>query len=323
MDQIFDPLLAVALLGLAAIALHSRELFRGIVLYIVFGLLMALAWVRLNAPDIALAEAAIGAGLTGALLLDTMAQLGRSGEEQPTSRRLQIAALGTVAAFSAIAVLAVLALPRGAAGLTSTAAAFMDRSGVRSPVTAVLLNFRAYDTWLEVAVLLVAVISVLVLARRLDLTGELTRVPPDPLLTASVRVLIPVMILAGGYLLWRGTHAPGGAFQAGAVLGSAGVLMLLAGFHPLSAVPPALGRAIATAGVFAFTVAAASAAAVTSGFLRFPVEYAGPIIVAVELAVTVSIAVTLIALFAAAREVPVRSEQQEPPPFPPEPEGGR
>ena len=45
------------------------------VLFIVFGLLMALAWARLAAPDIALAEAAIGAGLSGAMLLDTVGYL--------------------------------------------------------------------------------------------------------------------------------------------------------------------------------------------------------------------------------------------------------
>lgn len=322
-DPLFDPLLAIALLGVAAVALHSRDLFRGIVLYIVFGLLMALAWVRLHAPDLALAEAAIGAGITGALLLDTMAQLGRGRKDQPPSRLLQAAAFAAVAAFAAIALSAVLALPRTAGGLTTTASAFMEDSGVESPVTAVLLNFRAWDTWLEVAVLLVAVISVLVLARRLDLTGELTRIPPDPLLTASVRLLIPIMVLTGGYLLWRGTHAPGGAFQAGAVLGSGGVLLLLAGFRPLTAIPAVLGRAIVTAGLFAFTVAAAAVAASSFDFLRFGPAHAGSIIVAIELAVTISIAVTLIVLFAAAREVPVRSPTKEAPPYPPEAEGGR
>ncbi|MBL4574518.1 MAG: DUF4040 domain-containing protein, partial [Opitutaceae bacterium] len=65
----FDALLGSALLWLAWWALASPELFRAIVLFIAFGLLMALVWVRLDAPDIALAEVAIGAGLTGALLL--------------------------------------------------------------------------------------------------------------------------------------------------------------------------------------------------------------------------------------------------------------
>lgn len=73
----FDLLLGLTLCLTAVLALSSRELFRAIVMFIVFGLLMALVWVRLEAPDIALAEAAIGAGLTGVLLLDTLGYLRR------------------------------------------------------------------------------------------------------------------------------------------------------------------------------------------------------------------------------------------------------
>ena len=36
----------------------------------------------------------------------------------------------------------------------------METSGVRNPVTAVLLNFRGYDTLLEMGVLLVALLGV-------------------------------------------------------------------------------------------------------------------------------------------------------------------
>ena len=70
-----DVLLVLALLALAWQALATRDLFRAIVLFISFGLLMALAWTRLGAPDVALAEAAIGAGITGALLLSSLAHL--------------------------------------------------------------------------------------------------------------------------------------------------------------------------------------------------------------------------------------------------------
>jgi energy-converting hydrogenase B subunit D len=84
---LLDALLVAVLLWLAWAALASRDLFRGIVLFIAFGLVLAMAWVRLGAPDVALAEAAIGAGLTGALLLATWGRLpgpGDDGEsEQP------------------------------------------------------------------------------------------------------------------------------------------------------------------------------------------------------------------------------------------------
>ena len=78
---VFDLLLVIALLWSAVRTLISKDLFLAVILFIVFGLLMALAWARLSAPDIALAEAAIGAGITGALLLDTVGHLRTKKQE--------------------------------------------------------------------------------------------------------------------------------------------------------------------------------------------------------------------------------------------------
>ncbi|MET4162693.1 energy-converting hydrogenase B subunit D [Marinobacterium sp. MBR-111] len=76
-EWLLDLLLALALVSTAAAALLSRDLFRAVVVFIAFGLLMAVCWVRLQAPDLALAEAAIGAGLTGVLLLDAVSHFRR------------------------------------------------------------------------------------------------------------------------------------------------------------------------------------------------------------------------------------------------------
>ncbi len=78
----FDAVLGFSLLWLAWRLLVCPYLFRAIVFFIAFGLLMALTWARLGAPDIALAEAAIGAGLTGALLLVSLARLEQKNETQ-------------------------------------------------------------------------------------------------------------------------------------------------------------------------------------------------------------------------------------------------
>jgi len=74
----FDGVLALVLLVLAWQLLRSPNLFKAIVLFISFGLMLSLAWVRLKAIDIALAEAAIGAGLTGALFLTALDRLQRN-----------------------------------------------------------------------------------------------------------------------------------------------------------------------------------------------------------------------------------------------------
>ncbi|MBK1647322.1 Na(+)/H(+) antiporter subunit B [Rhabdochromatium marinum] len=66
---IFDVLMLLTLLGLAVATLSSRDPRRAAILFIAFGLWLSLVWARLGAPDVALAEAAIGAGLGGALIL--------------------------------------------------------------------------------------------------------------------------------------------------------------------------------------------------------------------------------------------------------------
>jgi energy-converting hydrogenase B subunit D len=77
MLQLFDWVLVIIIGALAWRSLNDQDLFRAVIEFIAFGLLIAVAWVRLRAPDVALAEAAIGSGLTGALILSALARLGR------------------------------------------------------------------------------------------------------------------------------------------------------------------------------------------------------------------------------------------------------
>ncbi len=78
---LFDLTVCAVMVLLAAQSLMVKDLFWAIVSYILFGLSLALVWARLGAPDVALAEAAIGAGLTGALLLTTAAAISQVTEK--------------------------------------------------------------------------------------------------------------------------------------------------------------------------------------------------------------------------------------------------
>ncbi|MFP3943275.1 MAG: Na(+)/H(+) antiporter subunit B [Alphaproteobacteria bacterium] len=64
-----DILLCLGMLGFAVAALISKAEQDAVAAFIGLSTLAAVAWARLGAPDVAMAEAAIGAGLTGALLL--------------------------------------------------------------------------------------------------------------------------------------------------------------------------------------------------------------------------------------------------------------
>jgi len=81
---VYDVLLVAALVWCAAKALGSEALLTAAAMFVAFGFLMTLVWVRLGAPDVALAEAGIGAGFTGALLFAAIARLGRGSRRQRT-----------------------------------------------------------------------------------------------------------------------------------------------------------------------------------------------------------------------------------------------
>lgn len=297
--MLLDGLLAVTLVALAWRVLHAPELFESVVIFITLGLLMAIAWARLSAPDIALAEASIGAGLTGVLLLDTLRALHRGWENdaarEPTRPwRAGWPALVATGLLALILCAALLAVPRNSSGLVAEVRAQMPDSGVSQPVTAVLLNFRGYDTWLELGVLLIAVIGVLSLRGAPGLTAA----PPgqvSALLSWLARLLVPVVVLVAGYLLWLGSSAAGGAFQAGVVLGAGGVLLWLAGHRPLTR--EWQWKLLLALGFFCFFAIGVGLMAGGGLLLEFPAGWAGPLILLIETGAALSIGATMAALF--------------------------
>lgn len=82
MIGVLDVVLAVAVAVLAMMVVAARSLLASVVLFMSLGLVMSLAWLRLGAPDVALAEAALGAGVIGAMLLMAMRRLEASPREE-------------------------------------------------------------------------------------------------------------------------------------------------------------------------------------------------------------------------------------------------
>jgi multisubunit Na+/H+ antiporter MnhB subunit len=201
--------------------------------------------------------------------------------------------------LAGILIWSVLTLPEPAPGLSAAVYAQLEQSGVHSPVTAVLLNFRGYDTMLEIGVLLLAVLACLALRRGHPPGPTLMISPAGPVLAALTHLLVPLMVLVAGYLLWAGEHAPGGAFQAGAVLGAAGVLLLLGEKIRPAEVPEWLLRSVLAVGFLLFLLVAAFLLQWRGQLLEFPPDLAGGLIVLLETVLTISIGATLVALFAA------------------------
>jgi multisubunit Na+/H+ antiporter MnhB subunit len=297
---LIDLLLAVSLFVLALGAVAGPQLFRGIVLFVVFGIVLSLVWARLGAPDLALAEAALGAGLTGALLLVGYHRLVRSVPRRVPRSRPAARLAAPLGIFAAALVLALGfaglddSAPRASAG--TEVLGRMAALSIANPVTAVLLVFRGYDTLMEMAVLLAAFLGArLVLGASPPLPA---RSAPGslPLVGALLGIVVPLSVLVSIHLLHAGGNAPGGAFQAGAVLAAAGVLLVLCGRVRAVSQPSLPQRLLLVLGVVTFIGFGLGARLAGWPALALPGTWA---IVTIEAALLLSIALTLVLLFAA------------------------
>ncbi|MGE0039438.1 MAG: hydrogenase subunit MbhD domain-containing protein [Xanthobacteraceae bacterium] len=305
----FDLLLAGIIPAIAVWTLAARSTFAAAVVFVVYGLMLALVWVRLNAVDVALTEAAIGGGVTGMLLLGAAARLRATGAHGAPARPLKI--LAGIACGLVTAGLAggVLSLPLPPATLAPLVMAKLADSGLGNPVTGVLFVYRSLDTLLEKVVVLLALLGVWSLAPD-RLWGGVPGLPlypkPSPILTLLVQVMTPIGFLMGVYLCWTGADHPGGAFQGGAVLAAMWIIVMTSGLRPVPPIGQTSVRWLAAVGPIVFFAIGLAGAALAGAFLAYPAGFAKPLIVAIELTLTLSIGVTLGLLAAGppARTVP-------------------
>ncbi|HKA30687.1 MAG TPA: hydrogenase subunit MbhD domain-containing protein [Candidatus Binatia bacterium] len=311
-----DVCVVLLVLPLAVRTIAARETFAAVVSFMAYGLLLTLAWMRLAAPDVALAVAAIGSGLSGVLLLGAAARL-RATERPAAAERpgalLRLAAGILSATIAAGLAVGVLSLPDPGPTLAPSVAEHLPTTGVGNPVTGVLMAFRAMDTMLEKIVLLFALVGVWSLAPdRLwgGRPGPRHQADPRGVLAFLARLLPPVGFVIGVYLLWVSADEPGGAFQGSTILAAMWLLVTMAG---LGDTPPVASRWLRLAlsvGPAVFLAVGLGGLWFGEAFLAYPEAYAKALIVAIEVGMMVTVAVTLALLVAGA---PARSAQQSAP----------
>lgn len=334
---VVEVVVGVAVVTVAVVALVTPKRLASAVSFLVFGVLLAVLWALAGAPDVALAEAAIGAGVTGVLFVETVTRSRRAGLSRPqeadpdsrpdTAGRSSGVLARTATVLAALTLAAALtpalwraARPVGdaATGLSTPVQEALPRTGVEHGVTGVLLNLRSYDTLLEIAVLLVAVLAVLAVSRPLGTdasrvpgssqeeslesagaakrpdggTSPLPSSPVAPLQRAATGLLVPVLLLTAAWILFAGTSRTGGAFQSGALLAAVIILLHLAGRPVL---PPGSVRAGVTAalGVLAFVAVAVLGPLTGRAWLELDPSTAGLVIVVLETLLTVTIGASL------------------------------
>lgn len=298
----FDLALAALVLAIATLTIAAREAMSAVISFIAYGLLLSLAWVRLRAPDVALTEAAIGAGVTGLLLLGAAATIGdRQAGAAPPLALMLAAGLACTLVASGLAATTLVLLPEPAPTLAPPAMASLATTGLGNPVTAVLFVYRALDTLLEKVVLVLALLGVWSLAPD-RVWGGVARLgpdaPPRAMLVFLAQLLPPVGMVIAIYMFWTGADHPGGAFQGGAILAAMWLIVLTARLADMPATSHPGLRLLVLAGPMLFAAIGFAGWALADAFLAYPEGYAKPLIILAEAGLTLSIAATLACLVA-------------------------
>jgi len=214
------------------------------------GLVVCLTFVWMSAPDLALTQLLVEIVTTVLLLLGLRwlpkrvpFAWTRAGARAALPRRLSDLALA-VAAGGVLAALSYAVLTRP---LPETISRYFveqayPRGGGTNVVNVILVDFRGFDTLVEITVLAVVAISVYTLLRRFRPARESMQRPPqqkaqsgvvsaeDLLIPAVImRLAFPVIFMLAIYLLLRGHNLPGGGFVAGITLAIAVILQYMGG----------------------------------------------------------------------------------------------
>jgi multicomponent K+:H+ antiporter subunit A len=240
-----SPIAITAWLALVAatltVVLTHRQRFLALVFISVIGLVMALAFVHLSAPDLALTQIAVEV-VTILLLLLALHLLPKTPRQlSSVARRVRDGALGVVAGIGAgwMAWAVMTREVRDSVSSYHWANSYAGGGGT-NVVNVTLVDFRAFDTMGEIIVLGIAGLAIFALlepaargaaGRRLRAWRQDTPHSPErhPMMfVMATRLLLPLALLVGIYIFLRGHNQPGGGFVAALVFAIAILLQYLA-----------------------------------------------------------------------------------------------
>jgi multicomponent Na+:H+ antiporter subunit B len=304
----------LALLVITALAvLRMRSLLAVAMLTSIYSLLSALLFVVLDAVDVALTEAAVGAGISTILLLATVA-LTDDREKTPRHRPLLplIVVLGTGAAL----IYGTMDMPRYGDRLAPShehvAGAYIKESptdiGVPNVVTSVLASYRGYDTLGEVTVIFTAGVGVLVLLggrTRRDRTAGGRLMRDLVVLRVITKLFFPLILLFALYVQFHGDYGPGGGFQAGVIFASGFILYaMIFGLRTEEKVlSPRVLRILMTMGLLLYVGTGFESILLGGNFLEYGVLSEDPVtgqhlgIMLIEAGVGITVAAVMVTVY--------------------------
>lgn len=239
MTIVFSLFLLTLLVVVALAIVRTKNLFVAAMLLSIFSLLMASNFFILDAADVALTEAAVGAGVTTVIFLSALRLT--SQYERGTLARNRWIAVAVVVVTTVLLIFGTFDSQRlgdpNAPVQLHVAPYYIENTyelmGFPNVVTAVLSSFRGYDTLGEVFVVFIAAVGVMFILDARRGIGPEYELPEENglkhhLIPRTVGgILIPFILLFGLYVQFHGEYGPGGGFQAGAIVATGFILLAL------------------------------------------------------------------------------------------------
>jgi multicomponent Na+:H+ antiporter subunit B len=235
-----EAVINMALLTLLAVVtlaiVVQRSLVGVVILGAIYSFLMASVMIVLDAVDVALTEASVGAGISTVLLL---AALHMTNTREYAPRQKSIMPLVLTFMVGGVLIWGSFALPPfGAADapihehVAPRYIETMAETGVPNMVTAVLADYRSFDTLGETTVVMVAGIGVMLLLRGvrrrgIDREASTSAMSLDLVLAVGIRLIVLFIFLFALYVQFHGDYGPGGGFQAGVIAAAAVILVAI------------------------------------------------------------------------------------------------
>ncbi|WP_166254518.1 monovalent cation/H+ antiporter subunit A [Marinobacter salicampi] len=220
---------------LAATTFHRERLYSLILLSVV-GLMVALAFARFSAPDLALTQLSVEVVTIVLLMLSLFYLPSWTPMETTSFRRWRDALIGLVVGLGmTLVTLAILTRP-----FSSISEFFLENSkpggGGTNVVNVILVDFRGFDTLGEITVLAIAALGIFAMLRNVvlkptqgDGKGHAwSRDAYPTMLTQLSRPLLPLALMVSAYIFLRGHNMPGGGFIAGLITAVALILQYIA-----------------------------------------------------------------------------------------------
>ena len=237
-----ETLLLLLVVILAFVSLWIRDLMSSVVVFGAYSFLMCLIWTGMGAVDVAFTEAAVGAGVSTVFFIAVLLNTTRRIHFNPLDLSSKIMATFLCASVGYFLFLGISDLPQWGnpyAPVNANVSSYYvehayEDTKVPNLVTAVLADYRSFDTMFETCVVFIAVLGIYMLLKKEDSETE-TLHPPDSqsedslVIRVASRFMVPFIQLFGFYVVAHGHYSPGGGFQGGVILG-ASLILLAMGF---------------------------------------------------------------------------------------------